>query len=101
MIPTVSIRDALTDPALLGSILAGESWQAWRVLLIAGMGEALTDKERGIFTKLTGRESEPLQRVEELCAVAGNSQRLSARPLDHIRPTHYRELALRPARRFV
>jgi hypothetical protein len=69
--------------------------------VFASAGEALTDKERGIFTKLTGRESEPLQRVEELCAVAGNSQRLSARPLDHIRPTHYRELALRPARRFV
>jgi hypothetical protein len=71
MIPTVSIREALTDPALLGSILAGESWQAWRVLLIAGMGEALTDEERTIFTKLTGREFEPLQCVEELCAVVG------------------------------
>jgi hypothetical protein len=42
MIPTVSIREALTDPSLLGSILAGESWLAQRVLLIAAMGEALT-----------------------------------------------------------
>jgi hypothetical protein len=71
MKPTVTIRKALADPQLLGSVLAGESWSAWRTLLIAGMGEALTDDERAIFTKLTGREREPGQRVEELCAVVG------------------------------
>ena len=71
MTPTVSIRKALTDPALLGSILSGDSWLAWRVLLIAGMGEPLTDEERVIFTKLTGREAEPLQRIEEAAFVAG------------------------------
>jgi hypothetical protein len=30
------------------------------------MGEALTDKERPIFAKLTGREREPGERVAEL-----------------------------------
>ena len=60
MKPTVTMREALTDVRLLGSVLAGESWLAWRVLLIAGMGEKLTDDERVIFTKLTGREVEPL-----------------------------------------
>jgi hypothetical protein len=68
---TISIREALSDPELLGGLFAGDSWQSWRVLLIAAMGEALTHDERIIFTKLTGREHEPLQRVEELAAVVG------------------------------
>lgn len=71
MTPKVSMRRALADPALLGTILAGESWAAWRVLLIAAMGEKLTDDERKLFTKLTGREREPLERCEELAIVAG------------------------------
>jgi hypothetical protein len=71
MTPTISIRDALNDPALLGSTLSGPSWEAWRTLLIAAMGEALTDDERTLFTTLTGRQQEPLQRVEELCVIAG------------------------------
>jgi hypothetical protein len=32
------MRAALSDPALLGNVLAGESWQPWRVLLIAAIG---------------------------------------------------------------
>src|SRR6478609_6049047 len=71
MTPTVTMRDALTDAQLLGNVLAGESWLAWWVLLIAGMGEKLTDDERVIFTRLTGREVEPLQRVEEAAFVVG------------------------------
>ena len=39
--------------------------------MIAAMGEALTDDERALFTQLTGREREPLQRVEEFVAVVG------------------------------
>jgi hypothetical protein len=35
--------------------MAGPSWLAWRVVLIAAMGEALTGKERAVFTRLTGR----------------------------------------------
>jgi hypothetical protein len=71
MKPNVTIRKALADKALLGGVLAGDSWAAWRVLLIAAMGEALTDAERKTFTKLTGREREPLQRVEEMATIAG------------------------------
>ena len=71
MKPTTSIRNALNDPALLGNVLAGDSWLPWRTLLIASMGEALDDDERKLFTQLTGREREPGQRVEELCAVVG------------------------------
>lgn len=71
MKPTISIRKALSDKKLLGSVLAGESWFAWRVLMIAAMGEPLTDVERVTFTALTGRTHEPLQRVEEFAAVIG------------------------------
>ena len=65
MTPSISIREALADPKLLGGVLAGDSWRTWRTLMIAAMGEALTDDERRTFTKLTGREREPLQRIEE------------------------------------
>jgi hypothetical protein len=71
MTPTIPIRKALADPALLGKTLTGVSWLAWRVILIAAMGEPLTDAERIVFKQLTNREREPLERVDELVAVVG------------------------------
>ena len=71
MKPTVSLRKAFADKQLLGAVLAGPTWRAWRTLMIASMGEALRDDERVTFTALTGRATEPLQRIEELCAVVG------------------------------
>ena len=71
MKPRTSLRAALDDPRLLGEALPGDSWKPWRTILIAAMGEELTDEERGIFTKLTGREREPLVRVEELVGCIG------------------------------
>jgi hypothetical protein len=71
MTPFATMRRALSDRHLLGAVLGGDSWLAWRVLLIAAMGEALTDDERSIFAKLTGREREPGERVDELWCVIG------------------------------
>jgi hypothetical protein len=72
MNPTVSLRKALTDKKLLGNVLAGYSWANWRALLLAGMGEELTDDERWRFVHLSGgREREPLKPVEELACVIG------------------------------
>jgi hypothetical protein len=71
MRPFVSMRQALGDPDLFGAILAGESWAAWRVVLIAIVGEELTAEERIIFEGLTGREREPLEPVEEFWGVIG------------------------------
>jgi hypothetical protein len=71
MTPTVTMREALKDVRLLGNLLAGESWLAWRVLLIAMMGEPLSEAERELFRKLTDRETEPLQLIEEFVAVVG------------------------------
>jgi hypothetical protein len=59
MKPKISLRKALTDPQLLGGVLVGKSWQPWRTLLIAAMGETLSEDERAIFRALTGREREP------------------------------------------
>ena len=64
MTPRVPLREALSDTNLLGTAIAGASWSSWRTLLIAAMGEELREDEREIFSKLTGREREPLQRVD-------------------------------------
>jgi hypothetical protein len=67
-----SMREALADKALLADALPGESWSAWRTILIAAMGEPLTDEERAVFAKLTGgREKEPGEPIEMLAVVAG------------------------------
>jgi hypothetical protein len=67
----VTLREALDDPQLLGNVLHGDSWSGWRTLLIAAMGESLTDAERDIFRQLTRREREPSERVEEFLGVIG------------------------------
>lgn len=71
MIKRTTMREALADPELLGGAIPGDSWLAWRTLLIATMGEALTDEERTIYAALTGRDGEPLEPVEELWGIVG------------------------------
>ncbi|MBZ9718546.1 hypothetical protein LB519_11855 [Mesorhizobium sp. AD1-1] len=71
MKPIISMREALADPDLFGTILSGDSWLPWRVMLIALMGEPLTAEERVIFTTLTQREHEPLSPVEEFWGIVG------------------------------
>src|SRR6516165_7258002 len=72
MIPRVPLREALSDPNLLeNTAIGGDSWRSWRTLLIAAMGEELREDERDIFSQLTDREHEPLQRVDQFAAVIG------------------------------
>jgi hypothetical protein len=72
MKPRVTLRKALQDRNPLGGSLPGDTWRNWRIMLIAAMGESLTDDERHVFTELTGgREREPLHRCEEFAAVIG------------------------------
>ena len=71
MKPLVSMRAALADPDLFAMVLAGESWAAWRVLLTAIAGEALTPEERVVFERLTGRPQEPQAPVEEAWLIKG------------------------------
>ena len=69
--PAITMRAALSDDRLLGLILGGESWAAWRVVLIAIMGESLTPGERFVFQALTGRDREPGELVEEFWGIIG------------------------------
>jgi hypothetical protein len=71
MKPLVSMRGALGDPDLFGTILAGDSWNAWRVLLIAINGETLLEAERPIFEMLTGRPREAGEQVDEAWLIKG------------------------------
>ena len=66
-----AIRQALDDPNLLGTALEGPSWKAWRVLLIAAMGEPLTPDELELFKRFTGREVAPSERVDEFWCCIG------------------------------
>lgn len=68
---TITMREALADPNRLGRNLVGDTWSTWRVMLMAAMGEALTDEERALFTARTGRPTEPSERVDELVCIAG------------------------------
>jgi hypothetical protein len=69
--PLVAMREALTDPELLGWVLPGETWAAWRTVLIGTFGEALTDDERAIWRDLTGRDQEPGEMAEEALWLVG------------------------------
>src|ERR1700712_4099499 len=67
-----TMRAALTDPEMFGQVLPGPTWEAWRIVLIASQGEALTDAEREVFRELTGgREREPDRPCKEIVAVCG------------------------------
>jgi hypothetical protein len=69
--PKFSMRAALEDPNLLGTALPGDSWASWRTLLIAMRGEPLTEEERALFARLTGREREPSEQVREFFGSIG------------------------------
>jgi hypothetical protein len=71
MKPGTTFRKALSDRRLLGTVLDGASWFAWRTSLFAAMGEQLTEDERALFQQLTGRDHEPDRMVEEFIAVVG------------------------------
>ncbi len=71
MKPRFTMREALSDPQLLAHAMPGASWAVWKALLIASMGEALTPTERKLFTLITGRPREPLQRCDELWLAVG------------------------------
>jgi hypothetical protein len=66
-----TMREALEDPECFGKILPGDTWKAWRVILIASQGEPLTGDEREIFTQLTKRPHEPDAPVDELWGIVG------------------------------
>jgi hypothetical protein len=74
MRPLVSMRQALTDPALFGvsADMQGPSWGIWKTLMIAAMGEKLSSAERELFKRFSGgRDHEPNERVDEFWGIVG------------------------------
>jgi hypothetical protein len=85
MIPTITLRHALTDPELLAGALPGETFSTWRTILIGMMGEPLTDAECAVFGKYTDREppSEPVREAAYIIGRRGGKDRAIAA----VRPT--------------
>jgi hypothetical protein len=67
----ISAREAFESPIYLGEHLGGYSWIAWKILLIAFLGERLTPDERSIYEGLTGRPMEPGEPAREFWAIVG------------------------------
>ncbi|MGB7090651.1 MAG: terminase large subunit [Methylovirgula sp.] len=68
----ISVADALDDEAFLGPFFRGESWDAWRAILLAAQGQAeqMTPSQRAIFAEVAQREP-PSEAVRELFVVGG------------------------------
>jgi hypothetical protein len=49
MKPKITLRKALNDSELLGSVLGGDSWANWRAMLLAANGEPLEPAELSAF----------------------------------------------------
>src|SRR5262245_44668230 len=69
MKPLVPAREAFTNPDFLAHALPVNT--PFRPIIYAMMGEELTDEEREVFRRYSGREREPLQRVSEFSGVIG------------------------------
>ena len=67
----VTMRHALRSADYFGTVLEGDSWAAWRVLLLAIVGEPLTDVERVVYAELTGRVREPTEPVRQFFGIVG------------------------------
>ena len=91
----ITMRDALASEGYFGRLLSGDSWRAWRTLLVAIVGEELTEDERAIFESLTGRPTEPAEPLEEFWAVIRTPRRQN--PLYGLPSGLYRGLR-RPSR---
>src|SRR6516225_1462189 len=50
-----SLRTALEAPELLGGAIPGDTWLAWRALLLAIMGEPLKEDELELYRRFTAR----------------------------------------------
>ena len=67
---SVTIRDAMTDPALFGEQFAADTWSAWRALLAGFYGLPMNNDEAATFKALTARDV-PSAAHDELWLVVG------------------------------
>jgi hypothetical protein len=67
----ITIRDAMTDPALFGGIFGGDSFASWRALLAGFYGLSLDATDLATFKAITGRQSVPQGAFNELWLAIG------------------------------
>jgi len=68
---SVTIRDAMTDPALFGDTFGGDSFAAWRALFAGFYNLPMDDGEAKTFKALTGRAETPQEAAHELWLAVG------------------------------
>ncbi|MCV2881703.1 hypothetical protein [Actibacterium sp. XHP0104] len=64
--PSVTIVEAMQDPALFGDRFGADSWAAWRALLAAFYGLPLSDPQADTVRQLTARSVAPPTTFREL-----------------------------------
>lgn len=67
---SISILDALDDPALLGAAFVGPSWDTWRAILRATFALPMTERDLELFRAVAERDP-PGRPVRELVVIAG------------------------------
>lgn len=68
----MTILDAIHDPLLFRPLFKSlDTWKAWFVVLKAIFALEMIHEERTLFTQLTGRETPPVQQVQECWLVCG------------------------------
>lgn len=67
----ITIKDVMTDPHLFGGMFGTDTWAAWRALIFAFYGLALSDDERRTMAAITKRAETPQEAMAELWLVVG------------------------------
>lgn len=66
-----TILNAMDDKALFGAVFSGETWSAWRALLVALFGLAPTPEQAELIRRCTGRTTVPTVPAKELFCIVG------------------------------
>ena len=64
--PSVTIVEAMQDPALFGERFGADSWETWRTLLAAFYGLPLSGPQADTVRKLTARSAAAPTTLREL-----------------------------------
>jgi hypothetical protein len=77
----VTIIEAIHDPLLFRPLFKHlDTWQAWLVVLRAIFALPMEAADLKLFTSLTGRETPPVQQVQECSWLAEEAGKVSSSP---------------------
>jgi hypothetical protein len=69
--PSISVTDAMNDPALFGRHFRGPTWDAWRAFLSALFALSLTPEQLAIYQRHTDRSAPPTTPLHEAWLICG------------------------------